>query len=338
MFGDRPVLRLTTLGSAALLAAVALAACSGGGGNSASSAAQSLQARDGAAGSAAKGDGASQEQRLSGASAADPAADARAASSKAASSAISPAALQASRDALARRASVALQVKDIGQAVARVRGITAAAQGVVLTENIGTGGGGPIPLDDRSKVTATTYGEITVSVPSSNLDDVVSQLADVGKVIRSQSSSENVGAQIVDTDSRRKTMQASVDRVRALMERATDIRQVVDLESELSRRQADLEALESQLASLKDSVAMSPVQVSLTTVPGVIAKPAKATGFLAGLQNGWAAFTESFSVLLTIVGAILPFAVLVAVLGIPLWAALRRRRGSRQEPQPLSAG
>jgi len=338
MFGDRPVLRLTTLGSAALLAACALAACSGSGGDSASSAAQSVQARDGAAGSAARGDSASQAQGLSGETAADPAATAKAASSKAASSAISPAALQASRDSLARRASVALQVKDIGQAVARVRGITAAAQGVVLTENIGTGGSGTIPLDDRSKVTATTYGEITVSVPSTNLDDVVSQLADVGKVIRSQSSSENVGAQIVDTDSRRKTMQASVDRVRALMERATDIRQVVDLESELSRRQADLEALESQLASLKDSVAMSPVQVSLTTVPGVIAKPAKATGFLAGLENGWAAFTGSVSVLLSIVGAVLPFAVLAALVGIPLWVALRRRRGSRQDPRPLSAG
>jgi hypothetical protein len=331
MFRDRPLLRRTTLGSAALLAVVGLAACSGGA-NTASSAseAQSVQARDGA-GSAAGGAAAPRAQ--SGAPAAD-----QGSAAKAGSPAVAPAVLAANRDALARRASVALQVKDIGQAVAKVRGISAAAQGLVLTENIGAGGGGTIPLDDRSKVTATTYGEITVSVPSSRLDDVVSQLGDVGKVIRSQSSSENVGAQIVDTDSRRKTMQASVDRVRALMDRATDIRQVVDLESELSRRQADLEALESQLASLKDSVAMSPVQVSLTTEPGVIAKPAETTGFLAGLRNGWEAFTGSVSVLLTIVGAVLPFALLAVLVGLPLWVVLRRRRGSRPEPEPLSAG
>jgi hypothetical protein len=333
MFRDRPRLRRTTLGSAALLAVVALAACSSGGNSaSSSSEAQSLQARDGA-GSAAAGGAAQKAQSQSGK---QPAAD-EASAAKAGSAAVAPAALEASRDALARRASVALQVKDIGQAVAKVRGISAAAQGLVLTENIGAGGGA-IPLDERSKVTATTYGEITISVPSSRLDDVVSQLGDVGTVIRSQSSSENVGAQIVDTDSRRKTMQASVDRVRALMDRATDIRQVVDLESELSRRQADLEALESQLASLKDSVAMSPVQVSLTTEPGVIAKPAETTGFLAGLRNGWEAFTGSVSVLLTIVGAVLPFALLAVLVGLPLWVVLRRRRGSRQEPQPLSAG
>lgn len=334
MFRDRPLLRRATLGSAAFVALLALAACSSGGGAASSaSAGQALQARDGSGSAAAGGGAASKAQPQSGESSA-----AQGSAAKADSATIAPAALEASRDALARRASVALQVKDIGQAVATVRGISAAAQGLVLTENIGTGGGGVIPLGDRSKVTATTYGEITISVPSSRLDDVVGQLGDVGKVIRSQSSSENVGAQIVDTDSRRKTMQASVDRVRALMDRATDIRQVVDLESELSRRQADLEALESQLASLKDSVAMSPVQVSLTTEPGVIAKPAETTGFLAGLRNGWAAFTGSVSVLLTIVGAVLPFVLLAVLVGLPLWVVLRRRRGSRQEPQPLSAG
>ena len=333
MFRDRPLLRRATLGSAAFVALLALAACSSGGGAASSaSAGQALQARDGS-GSAAGGGAASKAQPQSGESSA-----AQGSAAKADSATIAPAALEASRDALARRASVGLQVKDIGQAVATVRGISAAAQGLVLTQNIGTGGGGVIPLGDRSKLTATTYGEITISVPSSRLDDVVGQLGDVGKVIRSQSSSENVGAQIVDTDSRRKTMQASVDRVRALMDRATDIRQVVDLESELSRRQADLEALESQLASLKDSVAMSPVQVSLTTEPGVIAKPAETTGFLAGLRNGWAAFTGSVSVLLTIVGAVLPFVLLAVLVGLPLWVVLRRRRGSRQEPQPLSAG
>ena len=331
MFHGRPRHRLTTVVPVLVLAAATLAACSSGGGGS-SAAAQSARAGDGA-GSAAGSSGGSK---------AAPGVQEQSAGKEsvvtAGSSAVSPASLEASRDALARRASVALQVKDIGQAVARVRGISAGAQGLVLTENIGAGGDGVVPLGDRSRLTATTYGEITISVPAGRLDAVVGQLADVGKVIRSQSSSENVGAQIVDTDSRRKTMQASVDRVRALMERATDIRQVVDLEAELSRRQADLEALESQLASLKDSVAMSPVQVSLTTEPGVIAKPHEAGGFLAGLRDGWAAFTGSVSVLLTIVGAVLPFAVLAALVGLPVWVSLRRRRAAHDEPRPVSAG
>ena len=55
-----------------------------------------------------------------------------------------------------------------------------------------------------------------------------------------------------------------------------------------------------------------------------------ATGFLAGLKGGWEAFTASVVVVLTAVGAVLPFAVAAAVVGLPLWWALRRRR----TPQP----
>ncbi len=127
-------------------------------------------------------------------------------------------------------------------------------------------------------------------------------------------------------------MRASVDRVRALMARATDIAQIVTLESELSRRQADLEALESQLASLQDRVARSPIRIGLTTDTGVIADD-PGTGFLAGLKGGWEAFTASVVVLLTALGAVLPFALAAAVVGLPVWWGLRRRRA----PQPPAA-
>jgi hypothetical protein len=296
------------------LTALALAGCSGG-----SSASSSSEA----------GSSGAQYAAGSGAPASADSAAKRAASGGDAPSlgSVSPAALQATQSQLARRASIAVQVKDIRQAVASVRATTAAAGGIVLSENIGSSTGDG-PLVPGAQVTATTYGEITVSVPQDQLDSVLDQLSGLGVVIRSQISSEDVGAQIVDTQARLKTMQASVDRVRALMTRATDLTQVVALESELSRRQADLEALESQLAALKDSVAMSPVQVSLTTNAAVIAT-AQDTGFVAGLKRGWDAFTASVLVVLTGVGAVLPFAVAAAVVGLPVWWVLRRRRAAR---------
>ena len=241
--------------------------------------------------------------------------------------------LAASQDSLARRASIALQVKNIGQAVAKVRATTATAQGIVLSENIGTAAG-DAPLAESAKVTATTYGEITISVPTAELDRVIAELGSVGTVIRSTSSSENVGGQIVDTTSRLQTMRVSVERVRAFLDDAKDLDQIVALEAELTRRQSDLESLEAQLAALKGSVARSPIQISLTTEPGAIVEPDKA-GFLVGLEGGWDAFTGSLTVLLTVVGALLPFLALVALLGLPVWWYLRRRRPVNPSPAVL---
>ena len=110
------------------------------------------------------------------------------------------------------------------------------------------------------------------------------------------------------------------------MAQAKDIGQVVVLESELSRREADLESLESQLSALKNNVERSTLMVSLST-PGH--EPVTNTGFLGGLRSGWDAFTASARGLLTVIGALLPFAVFLALVAAPFaWWLRRRRPGS----------
>ncbi|WP_231394771.1 DUF4349 domain-containing protein [Micromonospora sp. CNB394] len=54
-------------------------------------------------------------------------------------------------------------------------------------------------------------------------------------------------------------------------------------------------------------------------------------GFLAGLGGGWTAFLASARVLLTVLDAVLPFAV---VIGVPLWLLLLRRRRVRARRTP----
>jgi hypothetical protein len=117
-------------------------------------------------------------------------------------------------------------------------------------------------------------------------------------------------------------MRASVDRVRALMLQAKDLGQVVALESELSRRQADLESLESQLAALSTSVERSTLSVSLSTP---VNEPVAQAGFVAGLRSGWDAFTTSARGLFTAVGAVVPFVLFFALVAAPILWWLRRR-------------
>jgi Domain of unknown function (DUF4349) len=172
---------------------------------------------------------------------------------------------------------------------------------------------------------------MTLSVPADKLDTALDQLGKIGTVIQRNTSSQDVTSQYVDTESRLKTMRASVERVRALMTQAKDIGQVVALESELSRRQADLESLESQLGALKNSVEHSTLTVSLST-PG--AEPESSNGFFAGLRSGWDAFTASASGLLTAIGAVLPFAAFFALVGAAVLWFLRRRRASQPPASP----
>jgi len=232
---------------------------------------------------------------------------------------------------LTKSASLELRVKEISVAAAKVRSIATGLQAQVLSEQIGTGGpGDPVPLSGNGGSSSQPgdgfgFGTLTLSVPADNLDTALDQLGKIGTVLARNTSSQDVTSQYVDTESRLKTMRASVDRVRALMAQAKDIGQVVALESEMSRRQADLESLESQLAALKDSVERSTLAVSLRT-PGN--ETVTENGFLAGLRSGWDAFAASAEGLFTGIGAVLPFAVFFALVGSPLVWWLRRRRAS----------
>lgn len=226
---------------------------------------------------------------------------------------------------LARRADISVTVKDVDAAATKVRAIASAAKGLVLAESVAS----------ESDIEATGgFSSITISVPTDQLDATLDEVAAIGKVHSRNTSTEDVTAQVVDTQSRLKTMQASVERVRALMAQATKLGEIVTLEAELSRRQADLEALQSQLANLEDSVALAPIDVRLSTDEQVLADAVDDTGFLAGLAAGWRAFTGSVTVLLTVLGALLPFAVAGALVITPAVFWLRRRRVQGVVPVP----
>ncbi len=229
---------------------------------------------------------------------------------------------------LSRRADISLTVDDVPISAAKVRAVAATQQGVVVAEEVST-------QPDTPEGEGFAYGTITISVPADRLDAALDDVATIGEVASRSTSTDDVTAQFVDTESRVASMKASVERVQALMTRAEKLTDIVTLEAELSRRQADLEAYQTQLAALEDSVALAPITVTLATSEDALPKEDD-TGFLAGLAAGWDAFTGSVTMLLTLLGAVLPFAVALALVLVPLVAWLRRRTPRAAAPTSAS--
>jgi hypothetical protein len=125
-----------------------------------------------------------------------------------------------------------------------------------------------------------------------------------------------------------KSQRASVERIRTLLGRASDIGDVVRLESELSRREADLDSLEARLASLDDSTTLATLVVTFNRPDVETPAGQDRDGFVGGLLDGWHALGASATVVLQVVGALLPFALVLALLGALVWLLLRRRRTS----------
>jgi hypothetical protein len=210
---------------------------------------------------------------------------------------------------LVRTATIELAAADVGETVDRARGIVATAGGYAGQEEV-------------REESAT----LTLRVPSDRFDQALDQLSGLGKVISRDQSAEDVTEKVVDLDSRITTQRASVDRVRALLARASTVDEIVRIEQEVTSREADLESLEQRRQALAGQVALSTVTIRIGKSAAPAPRQEESSGFLAGLSDGWGAFLDAGAVTLRVIGAVLPFLLVLAVPAVLVIRWRHRRR------------
>jgi hypothetical protein len=117
---------------------------------------------------------------------------------------------------------------------------------------------------------------LTVRVPAGALSPTISALSALGSATVVRVSSSDITEQYVDTESRMKTARALRDRLQGLLDRATNVTEVLSVERELARVQAEIEASEARLRAMAG-------QVSASSAPSCAHRPFPA--LRAGLQG-----------------------------------------------------
>jgi hypothetical protein len=215
------------------------------------------------------------------------------------------------------RAAPGLAVIRTAELEVRVDDVRAAADEAARVAR--TAGGG-VEAEQRSGSGEDGSATVQLRVPPKAFDDTIRALSALGDERGRRLSSEDVTDQVVDLEARLATQRASVERVRALLGEADALGEVVQIESELTRRTADLEALQARLESLTARVDLSTIVLRLdgTGRPAV----GEALGFGDGLRGGWDALVTTARVVAVAAGALLPFLPLLLVGG---YLALRAR-------------
>ena len=217
--------------------------------------------------------------------------------------------------------NVQLRSDDVGQAVFEVRK-------VVDTH------GGSISEDDTEtdKRGSALRSRMVLRIPTSDFDTAMAELERVATLVSSKRQSADVTTEVLDIDARVEAQQRSIDRIQVLFDSATSIKDVVSVEGELSRRQADLASLLAQQRYLADQTSMSTITLTVERTRDQAAPEPNTghAGFLAGLSGGWKALQGFLVAVATVAGALLPWLLLGLVLAVPVWVLARRLR--RHQP------
>lgn len=216
---------------------------------------------------------------------------------------------------LVRTATLDISAEEPDTASAKARSVVTALGGRVAQE--------------QSSFSGNTSVVLTLAIPPKNFDQAMEELADLGKVTNRTQSTDDVTGEVTDLEGRITTLKASITRLQGFLAEASDAGQIGMLESELLRRETELEGIQGRLRTVEAQVAESTVTLTISEPgerPDPVIEDDDGVGFIDGLTRGWEAFTAVVNAIVVATAALAPF----LGIGLLVWLVVRlvRRRGS----------
>jgi hypothetical protein len=223
--------------------------------------------------------------------------------------------------AIDRDVTIYVTVDDVGETSTMTLRAIADAGGVVDASDIS--------LQPEEFATA----RIAARVPPDQLEAIVDQVAGLGDLTSRQQTAADVTTQVTDLELRIASARASVTRVQALLDSAKELKDVVLLEGELTKRQTELEQLEAQQQELAKQTETAGLVVQLSRTPMSPPSP-NDTGIGDALSAGWDGFITVLHLGVVVLAFVLPFLVAGALIVLVVVVIRRRVRRNRSDAPP----
>jgi hypothetical protein len=152
---------------------------------------------------------------------------------------------------IVKTGSMSLEVAAIDSAAAQAQAAIEGMGGYVASSNrYGSG--------DEASAT------ITFRLPVARWDDALKAMRDLGtKVLSEQTGTQDVTSQVVDLEARLTNLKATETALLGIMTKATEIKDILAVQEQLTQTRSQIEQLTAQRDHLKNQAAMSTLSVAL---------------------------------------------------------------------------
>jgi hypothetical protein len=170
--------------------------------------------------------------------------------------------------------------------------------------------------------------QLVLRVPVASFRKAMTAVEGLGTVVHSSSTGKDVTTEVIDVQQRLKTLRISLHDLNSFQRQASDIGQLLRFENAITHRRGEFQSLKAQRDHLLSETSMSTINldISVPTPHPAVVESGHHAGFVTGLRHGWSALSRTVVVGLTALGAALPFAGVLALVGLPLWWWVRRTR------------
>ena len=228
-----------------------------------------------------------------------------------------------------------IETTDFDNAIANLEQIVKFYGGFIENAN---SGGNTRRQSDGTTALVNRWADYTVRIPSKDFDAFMSAANEqIGNVINSGRSAQNVTSQYTDYESRLESLNIQEDRLLALLEQSGDLESLITLEERLSEVRYEIESIERNLRNLDQRLADSDVSLYIQEVevytPTVAVTRSFGEKLSDAFSDGWTSFTrglQNFAIgLAEVLPTLILWIILLAMAAVVVLKLRRRRKAKR---------
>lgn len=179
-----------------------------------------------------------------------------------------------------------------------------------------------IPTGSYSK---NRFYSITVRVPSDKLDEFTDKVGNLGTITNKSENVEDVTLDYVDKEAYLESLRTEYNRVTELLEEATDLDQILALESKLSDLRYEINSYESRLRTYDNLIDYSTVYLYISEVQYVTdVQPTVGSRISNGFRDSLLTIRDFFVNLIVFLLANLPILLLIAIFIVLIVVIVRK--------------
>ncbi|MBQ2057293.1 MAG: DUF4349 domain-containing protein [Oscillospiraceae bacterium] len=180
--------------------------------------------------------------------------------------------------------------------------------------------------------------EYVIRVPSTGFKSMINDFSGIGNVTEQRDWAENITEQFYDSQSRLNTLKVEEERLLAMLEKADNVTDMIDLEARLSEVRYNIESVTSRLRNWQNQVDYSTVTVNITEVKELttIVEPQRTyweeigDGLAASLRGVWSFLKGAFKWLIVALPVLAILGVIAVITIVIIKFATRSSRKKRK--------
>jgi len=164
---------------------------------------------------------------------------------------------QSSKRKLIRNVSMDVETEDFDTLISNLEKKTTALGGYIEQSNVYNG---------SATNTKNRTANLTIRIPSGELDNFISNVADQSNITNKSESVSDVTLQYVDIKAHKESLEVEQKRLSELLEEASDVEEIIYIEERMTQVRYEIESMESQLRTYDNLVDYSTINMSVQEV------------------------------------------------------------------------